>query len=168
MAVDSLCRASTLKIFFTLPLLAVGLGIASSADANNVSVSSTVQAGRVLLVLHNNHPETPVTLERVEVPTGMVRKRGGLAAVDHRVIQQHLAIGEASTVDLGSVEQVFDGGGTSEESTAALRSIMAVGADRCLTRHTPVTVHMRLAGGSIRLLHGVPVSYCHPRADATR
>lgn len=157
-----------MKIFFTLPLLAVGLGIASRADANNVSVSSTVQAGRVLLVLHNNHPETPVTLERIEVPTGMVWKRGGLAAVDHRVIQRHLAIGEASTVDLGSIEQVFDGGGTPEVSTAAIRSITAVGADLCLTRHTPVTVHMRLAGGSIRLLHGVPVSYCHPRADTAR
>ncbi|HEL3006456.1 TPA: hypothetical protein UM358_000782 [Stenotrophomonas maltophilia] len=122
----------------------------------------------MLLVLHNNHPETPVALERVEVPTGMVRKRGGLVALDHRVIQQGLAIGEASTVDLGSVEQVFDGGGTAEESTAVLRSITTVGADRCLTRHTPVTVHMRLAGGSIRLLHGVPVSYCYPRADASR
>ncbi|HHA2454287.1 TPA: hypothetical protein ACOEBF_001314 [Stenotrophomonas maltophilia] len=157
-----------MKILLTLPLLAVGLGIASRADANNVSVSSTVRAGRVLLVLHNNHPETPVALERVEVPTGMVRKRGGLVALDHRVIQQGLAIGEASTVDLGSVEQVFDGGGTAEESTAVLRSITTVGADRCLTRHTPVTVHMRLAGGSIRLLHGVPVSYCYPRADASR
>ncbi len=157
-----------MKILLTLPLLAVGLGIASRADANNVSVSSTVRAGRVLLVLHNNHPETPVALERVEVPTGMVRKRGGLVALDHRVIQQGLAIGEASTVDLGSVEQVFDGGGTAEESTAVLRSITTVGADRCLTRHTPVTVHMRLAGGSIRQLHGVPVSYCYPRADASR
>ncbi|WP_116896583.1 MULTISPECIES: hypothetical protein [Gammaproteobacteria] len=157
-----------MKILLTLPLLVVGLGIASRADANNVSVSSTVRAGRVLLVLHNNHPETPVALERVEVPTGMVRKRGGLVALDHRVIQQGLAIGEASTVDLGSVEQVFDGGGTAEESTAVLRSITTVGADRCLTRHTPVTVHMRLAGGSIRLLHGVPVSYCYPRADASR
>lgn len=157
-----------MKILLTLPLLAVGLGIASRADANNVSVSSTVRAGRVLLVLHNNHPETPVALERVEVPTGMVRKRGGLVALDHRVIQQGLAIGEASTVDLGSVEQVFDGGGTAEESTAVLGSITTVGADRCLTRHTPVTVHMRLAGGSIRLLHGVPVSYCYPRADASR
>ncbi|HHA2630005.1 TPA: hypothetical protein ACOEOK_001464 [Stenotrophomonas maltophilia] len=157
-----------MKILLTLPLLVVGLGIASRADANNVSVSSTVRAGRVLLVLHNNHPETPVALERVEVPTGMVRKRGGLVALDHRVIQQGLAIGEASTVDLGSVEQVFDGGGTAEESTAVLRSITTVGADRCLTRHTPVTVHMRLAGGSIRLLHGVLVSYCYPRADASR
>ncbi|MGV6941956.1 hypothetical protein ACVALR_14210 [Stenotrophomonas maltophilia] len=157
-----------MKILLALPLLAVGLGIASRADANNVSVSSTVQDDRVLLVLHNNHPETPVALERIEVPTGMVRKRGGLSAVDHRVIQQRLAIGEASTVDLGRVEQVFDGGGTAEESTAVLRSITTAGADRCLTRHTPVTVHMRLAGGSIRLLHGVPVSYCHPRADATK
>ncbi len=122
----------------------------------------------MLLILHNNHPETPVALESIEVPSGMVRKRGGLAAVGHRFIQQRLTIGEASTVDLGSVEQVFDGGGTAEESTAALRSVTAVGADRCLTRHTPVTVHMRLAGGSVRLLHGVPVSYCHPRADATK
>lgn len=154
-------------MLFALPLLVAGLATASKANANNVSVFSTVKDGRVVLVLHNNYPETPVSLERIEVPTGMVRRRGGLAAVDHRVIKQRLSVGEASTVDLGSIEQVFDGGGTADNSTAAIRNINAVGADRCLTRHTPVVVHLRLQGGSIRLLHGVPVTYCHPRADVS-
>lgn len=146
-------------------LFAALLLIAHPAVADNIGSESRVQDGRVQLILTNNTPETLITLEHVEVPVSLVYKKDVAHPTAVRAVPVSGPIGERTIVDIGSVEEVFNGGGTASDTVAHLKTTTTSGMTKCLMRHTPVTVLMHLAGGSIRLMHAVPTTFCHARVD---
>lgn len=146
-------------------VLAALLLIAVPAVAGNIGSDSRVEDGRVQLILTNNTPETLVTLERVEVPVSLIYKRGAARPAAVRAVPVSGPVGERTIVDIGSVEEVFNGGGAASDTVAHLKATTTSGMTKCLMRHTPVTVLMQLTGGSIRLMHAVPTTFCHARVD---
>lgn len=145
--------------------LAVLSAIAPAAVAGNIDSQSRVQDGRVQLILTNNTPETLITLERVEVPVSLIYKRDTTRPAAVRSVPVSGPVGERTIVDIGSVEEVFNGGGAASDTIAHLRTTTTTGMTKCLTRHTPVTVLMQLTGGSIKLMQAVPTTFCHARVD---
>jgi hypothetical protein len=136
------------------------------AVAGNVDSDSRVVDGRVQLLLTNPNPSIPVTLERVEVPVSLVHKKKGVVeAAEIRVVPASGVVGAPTIIDLGSVEDVFNGGGEANETVAVLKETTTVGMKKCLTRHTPVTVLLRVADATVKLMRAVPSTFCHARAD---
>jgi hypothetical protein len=147
-----------------LALVALSV-VAPTTVAGNIDSQSRVQDGRVQLILTNTTPETLITLERVEVPVSLIYKKDAAHPTGIRTVPVSGPVGERTIIDIGSVEEVFNGGGAASDTVAHLNTTTTTGMTKCLMRHTPVTVLMQLAGGSIRLMHAVPTTFCHPRVD---
>ncbi|WNH54807.1 hypothetical protein [Stenotrophomonas oahuensis] len=139
--------------------------VSPAVSAGNVVSDSRIQDGRVQLILSNTTPEVVITLERVEVPAALAYKRGTARPVSVRTVPASGIVGERTVIDLGSVEEVFNGGGPASETVATLKSTTTAGMTLCLNRHTPVTVLMRLGRASIKLTRAVPTTFCHGRTE---
>ena len=145
--------------------IVAALLLSPCVSANNVEGFSRVDNGRVQLILTNTQPATPIMLERVELPVAVVKRRGTYQPTHVRTVAADGPVGERTVIDIGSVEEVFNGGGAATETMAQLRTVTTVGMKKCFTRNTAVTVLMKVSGGSIKYMRAVPTTFCLERSD---
>jgi hypothetical protein len=133
----------------------------AGAAANNVESYSRIHEGRVQLILTNTLPGTVVTLDRAEVPVSLDRRKGEVRPSRTRVIPLSGIVRDHTVIDLGTVQEVFNGGGVAADAIGIRPEPASSGMTKCQTRSTPVSVRMLLSDGStIMLRRAVQTEVC--------
>lgn len=140
-------------------LLLALVGSSSVVHAQNVSVVAESAGSRVLLTMKNIVPDVPVVVERVEVPQGKVAKRGKIVDSSYRTFAIGMPLEPSHTVDIGSIEDVFNGGSTPDLAVAQLRLRLPLG--QCETRNVSLHIVLRYQNYTQPGYYGIPVTWCN-------
>lgn len=139
-----------------------------AAPAADTALSSEVVDGRVIVTLRNPPGEPAAFVDRVEIPVFLKKRGNNYVATESRTMPVGRELVESMSFDVGSVEQVFDGGGTEKESSVRaglvglndeLRRSGGI-AGFCQHRWTPLKVYLTRAYGSQEIITSLPTSFC--------
>lgn len=133
------------------------------AAAGPVSTSSRVENDRVFLVLTNDSPGVVFVVDEVTVPVHLKRKRNTYVPTETRAVPAQGTLIDRLDVDLGSVQEVFDAGGTEDATLSNYRKLRSAGMSSCHTRSAPVDAKLRSGTTIVKLVTSVQVTYCLDR-----
>lgn len=148
-------RLLLLSFLISAPALAIG---------GPVSTSSKVENGRVFLVLTNDSPGVVFVVDEVTVPVHLKRKQKTFLPTETRTVPAPGTLVDRLTIDLGNVQEVFDGGGTKNETLSNYRKLRSVGMESCHRSSTPVEARLSSSRtATTNLVTSVEVTYCLER-----